>query len=172
MKRRILLSTLIATTLMGADNEMIVSGDILPAAIVAFDNPVNGETLLDNTFTFKESVTNLGTIPLGAKITPIIKNIYVNTNSVAGITMEIDDPKPFLKGSLTNAALTEFIGMKYSLMGSTYSIGTTGARDLVIGTNSGLSDVGVFKIEQSNITSADQAADTYDVTLTVAIVVK
>lgn len=172
MKKTILLSTLIAATLMGADNEMIATGNILPAAIVAFDTPLNGETLLDNTFTFKESVTNLGTIPLGAKITPIVKNIYVNTNSVAGITMEIDDGKPYLKGSLMNSSSTASIGMKYSLMGSVYAIGTAGARDLVTGTNSGLSDIGVFQIEQSTITSADQVADTYDVTLTVAIVAK
>jgi len=172
MKKTILLSTVIATILMGADNELMVTGDILPAAIVAFDTPVNGETLLDNTFTFKESVVDLGTIPLGAKIAPIVKNIYVNTNSVAGVTMEIDDSKAFLKGSLTNSPQTESIAMQYSLLGNVYTVGSTGAIDLVTGTNSGLSDVGEFKIEQRTLTSADQIADTYGVTLTVAIVAK
>ena len=172
MKKTILISTLIATILMGGDDEMIVTGDILPAAIVAFDTPVNGEALLDNTFTFKESSVDLGVIPLGSKITPISKNIYVNTNSSAGVTMEIDDSKAFLKGSLMNTEGTSTISMKYSLMGSVYTIGAGNAVALVTPVHSGLSDIGIFKIEQSTVTSADQIADTYTVTLNVAIVAK
>ncbi len=166
-----MVTTFMATSLIAENDEMIVTGDILPAAIVAFD-PVNGDTLLDNTFTFKESVVDLGTIPLGSKIAPILKNIYANTNSVAGLTMEIDDSKAFFKGSLMNAAGTAFIAMKYSLMGSAYTIGSSGARDIVTGINSGLADVGVFKIEQGFSTSPDQPADTYEVTLNVTILAK
>jgi hypothetical protein len=157
---------------MGGNDEMIVTGDILPAAIVSFDTPVNGETLLDNTFSFKGSSVDLGLIPLGSKITPISKNIYVNTNSSAGVTMEIDDSKPFLKGSLMNTGGTATIGMKYSLMGSAYTIGSGNPVDLVTTVNSGLNGIGIFKIEQSTVTSADQIADTYTVTLNVAIVAK
>jgi len=172
MKKLILLSLVTITTLFSTDvNKIDVGGTVLSAAIVGFDSPITAN-LVDNTFTFKGISIDIGTIPLGGKIAPVTKKIYVKTNATDGVTMEITDPKGILHGHLFDSEGDNMVQMKYSLMGSSYSIKNGGARDLVTATNSGTSDIGEFVIEQKNSTSSDQPAGEYSVSLNVEILAK
>ncbi|SFV54408.1 hypothetical protein MNB_SV-12-976 [hydrothermal vent metagenome] len=171
MKKLIILSLVTVTTLFSTDvNKIDVGGTVLSAAIVGFDNPIT-ENLVDNTFTFKGISIDIGTIPLGGKIAPVTKNIYVKTNATDGVTMEITDPKGYLHGNLLDSD-DNMVPMRYSLMGSSYAIKNGGARDLVTATNSGTSDIGTFVIEQKSLASPDQPAGEYSVLLNVKILAR
>ena len=172
MKKLILLSLATVTTLFSADvNQIDVGGEVLAAAIVGFDAPIT-ENLVDETFTFKGAFVDIGKIPLGGKISPVTKKIYVKTNATDGVTMEITDPKGYLHGHIVDSSEDNLVQMKYFLMGSAYAIKDGGARDLVTATNSGEEEVGDFVIEQKNDTSADQPAGIYSVSLDVEILAK
>jgi hypothetical protein len=171
MRKFILLSLLTVTTLFSNVNEIEVGGEVLSAGIVGFDTPII-ENLVDNSFSFKGTFIDIGAIPLGGKISPITKKIYVKTNATDGITMEITDPKGYMHGHFIDSSGDNLIQMKYSLMGSTYAIKDDGAKDLVTTTNSGESDIGDFVIEQKNSTSPDQPAGIYGVVLNVKILAR
>ena len=166
MKKLLLLSTAMTTIWAGGIN---LGGTIPPAAIVDFDTPVT-ESLVDNTFTFKGSDIDIGAIPLGAKITPVSKEIYVKTNSANGVTMKIEDnanPHPFLAGHLISG--TNLVAMKYKLMGSEYDMSNPSAKTLVTTATNGSSVVGTFVVEQKNSTSSDQPSGIYSAIFDVTI---
>jgi len=172
MKKLILLSLVTVSTLFSVDVDQIeVGGEVLSAAIVGFDTAIT-ENLVDETFTFKGTSIDIGSIPLSGKVDPVTKKIYVKTNATDGVTMEITDPKGFMHGHLVDESGDNLVQMKYSLMGSAYAIKDGGAIDLVTATNSGESDIGEFVIEQKNETSSDQPAGVYSVSLDVEILAK
>jgi len=165
MKKIILLTATIATAMWSEG--ITINGSIPPAAIVGFDNPIT-ENLLDNTFTFKDIVIDIGSIPLGSKIAPVTKQIYAKTNSVNGITMEITDTKGWAKGQILNED-EDAINMKYSLMGSSYSIKNHPVVELTSSTSDGSASIGVFVIEQKSNISSDQPEGHYSAVFNVTI---
>ena len=170
MKKIILLTTLIATTMWS--DTITINGTIPPAAIVGFDTPIT-ENLVDNTFTFKDIVIDIGSIPLGSKIAPVTKQIYAKTNSSTGTTIQIvDHTNPnlgFLSGHLVDELKSNLVAMKYKLKGSAYSIKNHPTVELTSGTNDGSSSIGTFVIEQKNNTSSDQPEGHYGVVFDVII---
>ena len=171
MKKILLLSTLITTIWAG---NIGLNGVIVPAAIVGFDTPIT-ESLVDNSFTFKGYDIDIGSIPLDSKIAAVSKDIYVNTNSASGVTMEIEDnvnPHPFLAGHLIDGSGTNLVAMKYSLMGSSYAIANHPTVDLVTAVNDGSATIGTFVVEQKNKTSSDQPSGIYSAVFDVTIAAK
>jgi len=169
MKKIILLSTVIVTTAILAD-DITVNATVPPAAIVGFDTPIS-ENLVGNVFKFKDITIDIGSIPLGSKIAPVVKDIYAKTNAKDGITMEVidHDKSGFLAGHLVDDAEENMVQMKYSLMGSSYSIKNHPARDLITTTSDGASSIGTFVIEQKNNTSSDQPNGHYSAMFDVVI---
>jgi RNase P/RNase MRP subunit p29 len=170
MKKIILLTATIATAMWSEG--ITINGSIPPAAIVGFDNPIT-ENLLDNTFTFKDIVIDIGSIPLGGKIAPVTKQIYAKTNSSTGTSIQIvDHTNPnsgFLSGHLVDEPQENLVAMKYTLKGSAYSIKNHPVVELTSGTNDGASSIGTFIIEQKNITSPDKPEGHYGVVFDVII---
>jgi len=170
MKKFLFLITIVITG--GWSNTISISATVPPAAIVGFDNPIT-ENLVDNTFTFKDIVIDIGSIPLGGKISPVSKPIYAKTNSSTGTTIEIvDHTNPnsgFLSGHLVDDSEENLVAMKYSLFGSEYSMKNHPTVTLTAGTSDGGSSIGNFVIEQKNNTSSDQPEGHYSVVFDVII---
>jgi hypothetical protein len=165
MKKIILFTATIATAIWSGGIE--IGATIPPAAIVGFDNPIV-ENLIENTFTFKDAIIDIGAVPLGQKISPVNKPIYVKTNSLNGVTIEIEDPKGYLQGHLMDND-DNSIAMKYSLMGSEYRVKDHPVRSLISNSSDGANSIGTFVIEQKNSMSSDQPQGQYSVLFNVVI---
>lgn len=81
------VAALMSTGANAADDEIIISGEILAGAQVAFGAAPVG-TLTGGTFLFEEATITLGTIDLGVAKTDT-QAVHVNTNSQTGIKMNI-----------------------------------------------------------------------------------
>jgi len=174
----VMIATLLSTTAFAVDNQINITGTVLSGAVVGFSD-MSEEALFsgdDAIVKFKDpGQINLGTIGVGETFADNLeKDIYVKTNDTNGVTITLTDTTNSgnLKGMDNhNTANGETINMSYKVMNSDYTIGTTGAVDLVTTKDSGKNSVGTFKMIPDTATS-NQGAGTYGTVLTVTIAVK
>ncbi|NPA60458.1 MAG: hypothetical protein GXO30_08405 [Epsilonproteobacteria bacterium] len=173
-----LLSSVLVAGLLGAvavnaaDDEIVLEGTVTAGAVVGFEN-VSGESLGTGStavIKFKDPGASIdfGTKAPGETFDAITKDLYVKTNNGPGVTMELTDATN--SGNLAHAD-GDTISIAYELMGSSYTIGTTGAVDLVTAVNDGTSSVGTLKMTPAELTAIQKAGD-YTTTLSVTIALK
>ena len=176
MKR--LLSSVLVVGLLGvvganaADNEIVLEGTVTAGAVVGFED-VSSESLGNGStavIKFKDpgAAIDFGQKAPGETFDAITKDLYVKTNNGAGVTMEITDATN--SGNLAHTD-GDTIAVTYELMSSAYTVGTTGAVDLVTAVNDGSSSVGTLKMTPAQLTAIQKAGD-YRTTLSVTIALK
>jgi hypothetical protein len=171
------VAALFATGMNAADDQIDITGTVLSGAVVGFVE-MSGEALFSGDVgivKFKDpGQINLGIIGVGETFADnLSQDIYVKTNDTNGVSMTITDTVN--NGHLTgidNAGADngEDINMAYTLMGTDYTVGTTGAVTVASGKDDGTTDQGDF-VMAPVAAKANQAAGTYGTVLTVAIAV-
>ena len=171
------VAALLVTSVNAADDQIDITGTVLSGAVVGFSD-MSGEALFSGDTAivkFKDpGQIDLGIIGVGETFADnLTQNVYVKTNDTNGVSMTITDTVN--SGHLTGVDSagvdnTEDINMAYNLMNNAYTIGTTGAVNLVTAKDTGDTSVGDFVMIPTQATS-NQGAGTYGTVLTVAIAV-
>ena len=154
------IGALLSTTAFANDNEIIITGDILAGAQVAFGGVPTGP-LTGGTFEFEEATIAFGTMALGSSNTDT-QAVHVNTNSQTGIKMNITGT-PLTS---TETGSTATIATSYTFAGATVTPDGT-SFNLVTATNDGTASVGDFVTTAAPV--ASQESGQYATTLAVVI---
>ena len=155
-----------------ADNEITITGEVLPSAVVGFVD-VSGQTLT-GTDKFVDATIDLGSHEVDVfnndALAASSSDIFVKTNIASAadhiVTMAITDPNG---GALKDAASDATIPVKYKVGETELNPSGTNTVTLATEANDGSSAIGKKFTVTPNAT-ATQLAGTYGTTLTVAIV--
>lgn len=155
------VAALLSTGAVATENEISVQGTVEAGAQVSMGAAPTG-TLTGGTFIFEGGAIGFEAMPLNQDSVDT-QDIYVNTNSVTGITMAIADGTN--GGNMVDGA-GHTVNTSYTLMGNAVTVGGA-AIELTSGTNDGTSKVG--DIVTKAHPAADQVSGDYSTTLTVTI---
>lgn len=143
-------SVLLATKMFAVQDQINIQGLIGTGAIVAFED-ASAKTI--NGFHFEGADIDLGTVTAGGTFPTTTKNIYVNTNHAAGVTIKIYNPTTtnghlYLNGAVNTG---KKVNMAYTLGGAGYNVSNASAPtvDLVTAANDGSSPVSTFVMTPS-----------------------
>lgn len=149
-----------------ADDQITITGTILPSAIVGFEK-VDG-IALSAVDTFQDTKIDFGSSELGSGFDAIPKNFYVKSNNPNGVSIKIEaDAGEHSGGGLTGES-GEVIGINYYFNGfSTYSLGDTIV--LTEAPTDGSEKGKAFAFAPNNTSGVTYRAGTYSTVLRVTI---
>jgi hypothetical protein len=157
---------LFSITSTADDGQIVITGTILPSAVVGLA-PVNN-IALSGTDVFEDITVDFGSSELEGGFDAISKNFYVKSNNPNGVSIKIEpDAGEHVTGGLTGES-GEVIGIQYFFDGlNSYSMGDT----IILTENQtdGSEEGKSFTFIPNNTSGSNYTAGIYDTVLKVTI---
>ena len=146
MKKSLILLNIIASILLGSDNQIRLEATVLPGAVVGFSD-VSSESLAQSSPKVKDMTINFGEIKEGEVLPKVIMPIFVKTNT-SNVTLSLDTS---INNQNLQKAMDRYgLSLTYKVLGKRYVIGSSSAVEIAANPNYGKVEVGYLEVIPSS----------------------